>query len=119
MKKNKFYITTPIYYVNAKPHIGHTYTTVAADVLARYHRLVGDKTFFLTGTDEHGLRLEEKAKEAGKEPKEFVDGVAEEFQSSWKALNISNDKFIRTTDSDHIEAVKKALQFLYDKGDIY
>ncbi len=117
--KNKFYITTPIYYVNASPHIGHTYTTMAADVLARYHRLIGDKTFFLAGTDEHGAKIAAKAAEAGQEPQEFVDAIAQEFQSAWASLNISNDNFIRTTDPEHVKAVQAALRFMYDKGDIY
>jgi methionyl-tRNA synthetase len=115
----KFYITTPIYYVNASPHIGHTYTTVAADILARYHRMIGEKVFFLTGTDEHGAKIEEKALEAGKEPKEFADEVAASFQFAWDELNISNDRFIRTTEKAHIKAVQNALQIMYDKGDIY
>ncbi|PIR93464.1 methionine--tRNA ligase [Candidatus Falkowbacteria bacterium CG10_big_fil_rev_8_21_14_0_10_43_10] len=118
--KNKFYITTPIYYVNAQPHIGHTYTTIAADVLARYHRdILGEPTFFLTGTDEHGAKIAEKAKEEKKELQVFVDEVAEEFVKAWRALNISNDNFIRTTDEKHMAAVQKALRYMYDKGDIY
>lgn len=117
--KKRFYITTPIYYVNAEPHIGHTYTTVAADVLARFHRMIGDKTFFLTGTDEHGAKIAEKAEEAGKKPQEFTDEIAAKFQFAWDELNISNDRFIRTTEADHKKAVQKALQFMYDKGDIY
>lgn len=119
IKNKKFYITTPIYYVNASPHIGHTYTTVAADVLARYHRMIGDKTFFLTGTDEHGAKIEEKAREAGKNPQEFADEVAASFKLAWQELNISNDGFVRTTDEAHKKAVQKALQYMYDKGDIY
>lgn len=116
---NKFYITTPIYYVNASPHIGHTYTTIAADILARYHRMIGDKTFFLTGTDEHGAKIEEMAVAAGKEPQVFTDEVAASFQLAWDELNISNDNFLRTTDSGHKKAVQKVLQYLYDKDDIY
>ncbi len=117
--QKKFYITTPIYYVNDQPHLGHLYTTVAADVLARYHRLLGEEVFYLTGTDEHGAKIEEKAKENGLEPQEFVDGIVAKFQSAWKDFNIDYDKFIRTTDKKHIETVQKALQHLYDKGDIY
>ncbi len=117
--QNKFYITTPIYYVNASPHIGHTYTTVAADILARYHRMTGERVFFLTGTDEHGAKIEEYAKNAGKKPQEFVDEVAASFQFAWDELNISNDGFIRTTERRHIKAVQNALEFMYDKGDIY
>jgi methionyl-tRNA synthetase len=117
--KNKFYITTPIYYVNAQPHLGHTYTTIAADVLARYHRLIGDETFFLTGTDEHGAKIAEKAEEAGLAPQEFVDEIAAKFQSAWSELNISNDRFIRTTETAHKLAVQQAMQRMYDQGDVY
>ncbi|MEK7194679.1 MAG: class I tRNA ligase family protein [Patescibacteria group bacterium] len=116
---NKFYITTPIYYVNAGPHLGHTYTTVAADVLARAHRLLGDKTFFLTGTDEHGAKIQEIAEKAGLPPKEFTDGIAGQFKEAWQDLHISNDRFIRTTEEPHMSAVSKALQYMYEKGDIY
>lgn len=117
--EKKFYITTPIYYVNAKPHIGHAYTTVAADVLARFHKLQNEKVFLLTGTDEHGLKIQKKAEEAGKEPQVFVDEVAREFQDLWKKLNINYDNFIRTTSEDHKKAVTKVLQTLYNKGAIY
>ena len=109
--KNKFYITTPIYYVNDRPHIGHAYTTVAADVLARYHRLINDEVFFLTGTDEHGKKVADSAKEAGKTPQEFTDEVAEDFKNVWQELNISNDDFIRTTSDDH----KKRVQEIFTK----
>lgn len=119
LNKPKFYITTPIYYVNADPHIGHTYTTVAADILVRYHRMIGDNTFFLTGTDEHGAKIEEKAREAGKEPQKFVDEVSAKFELAWDNLNISHNRFIRTTEKKHIKAVQKALQKMYDQGDIY
>jgi methionyl-tRNA synthetase len=115
----KFYITTPIYYINDVPHIGHTYTTLAADVLARYHREIGDETFFLTGTDEHGAKIETKAKEMQMEPEQYADKIATIFKNAWKELNISNDNFLRTTDEKHIKAVQKALQYMYDKGDIY
>jgi len=115
----KFYITTPIYYVNAEPHIGSAYTTIAADCLARFNRMIGNKTFFATGTDEHGAKIEEKAHENGKDPQEFVNEIAAKFQTTWDTLNISNDGFIRTTDSEHKKAVQKALKFMYDKGDIY
>lgn len=118
-KPKKFYITTPIYYVNAKPHIGHTYTTVAADVLARYHRMIGVKTFFLTGTDEHGAKIAEKAEGEGKSPEEFVDGIADEFKKAWEEMDISYDNFIRTTDKGHVKAVQKALEAMREKGDIY
>ena len=118
-KDKKFYITTPIYYVNAEPHIGHTYTTIAADVLARFHRMIGDNTFFLTGTDEHGARIEEIAKSLAKEPKQFVDEIAAKFEFSWDEMNISNDRFIRTTEEEHKKAVQKALEYMHAKGDIY
>lgn len=114
--QNKFYITTPIYYVNAQPHIGHTYTTVASDILARWHRQLGDKTFFLTGTDEHGAKIAEKAAEAGVEPQEFVDGVAKSFQDAWQLLDISNDRFIRTTEAGHKQAVQRAVEAMIKKG---
>ncbi|MDP2736832.1 MAG: class I tRNA ligase family protein, partial [bacterium] len=115
----KFYITTPVYYVNDVPHIGHTYTTVAADVLARYHRALGEETFFLTGTDEHGAKIEAKAEEMKLEPKQYADKIAAAFKKAWQELNISNDGFLRTTDPAHMKAVQKALQYMYDKGDIY
>lgn len=115
----KFYITTPVYYVNDVPHIGHTYTTVAADVLARYHRALGEETFFLTGTDEHGAKIEAKAKEMKLELKQYVDEIAAAFKQAWQELNISNNNFLRTTDPAHMKAVQKALQFMYEKGDIY
>ncbi|MDD5397028.1 MAG: methionine--tRNA ligase [Candidatus Moranbacteria bacterium] len=117
--KDKFYITTPIYYTNAKPHIGHAYTTIACDVLARWNRLQKKETFFLTGTDEHGAKIQKKAIEEGKDPQEFVDGFAEIFKDLWKQLNISNDGFIRTTSASHKEAVQKVLQTLHDNGSIY
>ncbi|MDI6778490.1 MAG: class I tRNA ligase family protein [Patescibacteria group bacterium] len=115
----KFYITTPIYYVNDKPHIGHAYTTIAADVLARFHRELGENVFLLTGTDEHGLKIQHKAEEAGKEPQKFVDEISSEFRGLWDKLEIKYDNFIRTTDPKHKEAVQKVLQTLYDKGAIY
>jgi methionyl-tRNA synthetase len=115
----KFFITTPVYYVNAKPHIGHAYTTIAADVLTRVHRNLGDKVFFLTGTDEHGLKIQKNAEAAGKETQEFVDWIASEFESTWKKLNIRYDNFIRTTDENHKKAVQKVLQMLFEKGVIF
>lgn len=115
----KFYITTPIYYVNDVPHIGHTYTTLAADCLARWHRLRGEATFFLTGTDEHGAKIKEKAGEREIEPQQYADEISAKFKEAWQELNISNDNFLRTTDPSHMQAVQKALQFMYDKGDIY
>jgi len=115
----KFYITTPVYYVNDVPHIGHTYTTVAADVLARWQRALGRKVFFLTGTDEHGAKIEEKAKEMKIAPRQYTDEIADKFKRAWQEFNITNDNFIRTTDAKHIKAVQKALRFMHDKGDIY
>jgi methionyl-tRNA synthetase len=117
--KNKFYITTPIYYINAKPHIGSAYTTIAADVLARYHRMIGDKTFFLTGTDEHGEKNEAIAKKEKIDPQEYADKMSAHFELAWDSLNVSNDGFIRTTNKDHKKAAQKALQYMYDKGYIY
>ncbi len=116
---NKFYITTPIYYVNDKPHIGHAYTTVAADVLARWHRSLGEQVFFLTGTDEHGVKVAQAAQQAGQSEREFCDGKAEDFKNAWQLLNIQYDNFIRTTDPTHEAAVQKVLQALYDKNLIY
>ncbi len=115
----KFYVTTPIYYVNDVPHIGHSYTTIAADVLARLHRAQGDDVFFLTGTDEHGAKVAESAAKAGKSPQEFCDDVSGRFRDVWRLLNISNDKFIRTTDPAHVSAVTKMLTELNDRGYIY
>src|SRR5881409_276905 len=114
-----FYITTPIYYVNDVPHIGHAYTTIAADVLARYHRLRGDDVFFLTGLDEHGQKVQQAAQKAAMDLQAYCDRLAPQFQTLWKRLNISNDAFIRTTDSKHKVYVQKTLQTLYDKKLIY
>jgi len=114
----KFYITTPIYYVNDVPHIGHAYTTIAADTLARYHRLKGDAVFFLTGTDEHGQKVEKAAQDRCRMPKEHADALSENFRNLWEKLEITNDAFIRTTDCDHIAVVQELLQKLYDKGEI-
>ncbi len=114
----KFYITTPIYYVNDVPHIGHAYTTIAADTLARYHRLQGDAVFFLTGTDEHGQKVEKAATERGLTSKEHADIMVLNFQQLWKKLEITNDAFVRTTDKEHIAVVQELLRKLYDKGEI-
>jgi methionyl-tRNA synthetase len=114
-----FYITTPIYYVNASPHIGHAYTTIVADVLARYHRMAGVNTFFVTGTDEHGDKIAEAAQKAGVTPQEYADKISAQFRSLCPELSITNDYFIRTTDSNHIETVRHILQKVYDSGDIY
>jgi methionyl-tRNA synthetase len=117
--QEKFYVTTPIYYVNDVPHLGHAYTTVAADVLARYYRQIGVKTFFLTGTDEHGQKIQKAAEEKGISPKELADKTHLAFKELWKKLNISYDRFIRTTDPDHIKAVQYIFQKCYENGDIY
>ncbi|KPK40326.1 MAG: hypothetical protein AMJ78_07335 [Omnitrophica WOR_2 bacterium SM23_29] len=118
---DKFYITTPIYYVNASPHIGHSYTNIAADCLARYMRqVVGvDNVWFLTGSDEHGQKIQRAAEEAKLDPQEFVDKVVLQFKDLWKALDISYDDFIRTTEDRHVTFVQKVLEILYKKGDIY
>jgi methionyl-tRNA synthetase len=114
-----FYVTTPIYYVNDTPHIGHAYTTTVADILARYHRLFGHEVVFLTGTDEHGQKVQNKAKELQRDPLEYVNEMAPRFQATWKELNIQYDIFMRTTYPYHIKAVQDSLQQLHDKGDIY
>ena len=122
MEKQKFYITTPIYYPSDKLHIGHTYCTVATDAMARYKRLTGCDVMFLTGTDEHGQKIEDKAKAAGKTPKEFLDNIVEGPQGIldlWKLMNISNDRFIRTTDDYHCASIQKIFRKMYEKGDIY
>jgi len=116
--KKKFYITTPIYYVNDIPHIGHAYTTVAADILARYNRLKGNDVFFLTGTDEHGQKVEKAASEKGMAPKEHADSMVENFKRIWKKLDIEYDAFIRTTDAEHKKTVQGVLQHLFEKGEI-
>ncbi len=115
----KAYITTPIYYVNDVPHIGHAYTTIIADTLARYSRLIGLKTLFLTGTDEHGQKIQEAAKQRGKKPQEYADEISGKFRSLWDEFDISYDVFIRTTDEKHKLGVQKAFETMYKKGDIY
>ena len=117
--KEKFYLTTPIYYPSANFHIGHCYTTIIADAIARYKRLNGYDVFFLTGTDEHGQKIEKKAIEAGVSPKEYVDKIVDNAKDLWKCLDISYDKFIRTTDSEHVACVQKIFEKLYQQGDIY
>lgn len=118
-KKKPFYITTPIYYPSGNPHIGHCYTTVACDSIARYRRMQGFDVMFLTGTDEHGLKIEQKAAEKGITPKQYVDEIVEIFKSLWSFMNISYDRYIRTTDDYHVETVQKIFKELYDKGYIY
>ena len=115
----RFYITTPIYYVNAEPHIGHAYTTIATDVMNRFHKLMGCKTFFLTGTDEHGDKIVQAAQDTGTDPKSYADRISGIFRDLWPKLNISNDHFIRTTDPEHMRVVEYILQKVYDAGDIY
>ena len=114
----RYYVTTPIYYVNDAPHIGHAYTTVVADALARWHRLRGDDTWFLTGTDEHGLKIQRAAEANGIGPKEMADRTSERFRDAWKLLDISHDDFIRTTEPRHHRAVQTFLQRVYDNGHI-
>ena len=116
---NRFYVTTPIYYVNGTPHIGHAYTTILADVLTRYNRLFGKQGYFLTGTDEHGLKVQQAAEAANMSPKEYCDGMVGNFKELWKTLHIEYDGFIRTTDEDHISYVQEVLQKLWDAGEIY
>lgn len=118
-KDKKFYITTPIYYPSANFHIGHCYTTIVADAIARYKRLTGYDVFYLTGTDEHGEKIQKKANEAGVTPKEYVDKIVANAKDLWKSLDISYDKFIRTTDEEHVKCVQKIFERLYKQGDIY
>ena len=119
MSCKKFYLTTPIYYVNDVPHIGHAYTTIIADSIARYSRLIGLDTFFLTGTDEHGQKIEQSAKKKNKSPQEYADEISNKFKSLWDEFKISYDKYIRTTDEYHKIGVQKAFEIMYEKGDIY
>lgn len=114
-----FYVTTPIYYVNASPHIGHAYTTIVADVMTRFYRMAGYRSYFLTGTDEHGDKVAEAAREAGEAPQEYADRISGQFRALWPKLSITNDYFVRTTDPDHKEVVRSILQKVYDAGDIY
>lgn len=116
---NTFYITTPIYYVNSNPHIGHAYTTIVADCMTRFYKLLGREAFMLTGTDEHGDKIAQAAAAEGKAPQEFVDEVAEKFKSAWEKLDLQYDRFIRTTDKEHVAAVQAFLQKVHDSGDIY
>ncbi|HSY36094.1 MAG TPA: methionine--tRNA ligase subunit beta [Acidobacteriaceae bacterium] len=119
MSHKTFYVTTPIYYVNARPHIGHAYTTIVADVLARRHRLLGDDTFFLTGTDEHGQKIERSAAVAGIPPQQFADQVSKSFEDLWKRMGITNNDYIRTTSEKHKRGVQKLFSTLYERGFIY
>jgi methionyl-tRNA synthetase len=115
----KFYLTTPIYYVNDVPHIGHTYTTVVADVIARFHRMLGQDVYFLTGTDEHGQKIERAAKAKGLQPIELANQVVERFRGLWSTLGISHNDFIRTTEERHRRGVEKLYEKIQAKGDIY
>ena len=117
--KEKFYITTPIYYPSGNPHVGHCYTTLACDVVSRYKRMQGYDVMFLTGTDEHGQKIEKKAQEAGVTPQAYVDEIVANFKKLWERLDITYDRFIRTTDPYHVESVQKIFKDLYDKGYIY
>ena len=119
MSEKSFYITTPIYYPSGNPHIGHCYTTVACDAIARYRRMQGMDVMFLTGTDEHGLKIEQKAAETGVTPKEYVDVIVEKFKKLWEYMDVKYDRYIRTTDDYHVEAVQKIFKELYDRGYIY
>ena len=114
-----FYITTPIYYVNARPHLGHAYTTIIADVITRFHRMRGSESFFLTGTDEHGDKIVRAAKKENTSPRLYVDQISGLFRQLWPELNIDFSQFIRTTDAEHISVVEQILQKIYDTGDIY
>ena len=116
---NRFYVTTPIYYVNAEPHIGHAYTTIVADVMNRFHKMTGERTFFLTGTDEHGDKIAQAAKASGITPKGYADRISGLFRQTWPKLGVEYDKFIRTTDEEHVRTVQYVLQKVYDAGEIY
>ena len=116
---NTFYLTTPIYYVNDKPHIGHAYTTILADVLTRFHRNTGEDVFFLTGLDEHGQKVQQAAENRGVDPIDHCDEMAPRFLELWEKLHIQNDDFIRTTEKRHVAVVQKILQDVFDSGDIY
>ena len=113
-----YYITTPIYYVNDRPHIGHTYTTVVADTAARFHRQCGRDVWFLTGTDEHGQKVEREARRQGLRPIELADRVVERYRELWKRMSITHDDFIRTTEPRHRRAVDKLVRKIWDRGDI-
>ncbi|MCK5615915.1 methionine--tRNA ligase [Candidatus Pacearchaeota archaeon] len=119
MAKEKFYVSTPIYYPNDVPHVGHAYTTIIVDVISRWKKLIGKDVFFTTGTDDHGKKIADTAEGAGKTPREFTDELIPKFKDAWKKLNIEYDRFIRTTDKDHEKVVQEVLQKSYDNGDIY
>ena len=117
--KNTFYITTPIYYPSGKLTLGNSYTTIICDAIARFNRMQGKDVFYLTGTDEHGQKISDKAKQAGKSEIDFLDEIISDTKQLWKLLDISYDKFIRTTDEDHVLAIQKIFTKLYNKGEIY
>ena len=119
MQTGTYYVTTPMYYVNDNPHLGHAYTTIVADALARFHKLLGEKTLFSTGTDEHGDKIVKAAAKHGQSPQEFVDTISGRFRDLWPRLQIANDRFVRTTDPHHIKVVQAIMQKVYDRGDIY
>jgi methionyl-tRNA synthetase len=119
LAKDTFYITTPIYYPSGKLHIGNSYTTIACDAIARFQRLMGKDVFFLTGSDEHGLKIQQKASELKVAPQNYVDGMAEDIKNLWKLLDISYDKFIRTTDKEHEETLQKVFEKWLEQGDVY
>src|SRR5262245_59855127 len=119
MKSNTFYVTTPIYYVNANPHLGHAYTTIVADTIARYRRLHGDDVYFLTGTDEHGQKVERSAAKLGISPKELADRVAARYHELWPRLHITHDQFVRTTDPLHQRGAIKLFERMKANGDLY
>jgi len=114
-----FYVTTPIYYVNASPHLGHAYTTLVADVMTRFHRMIGEEAFFLTGTDEHGDKIVQAAEKVGVSPKEYADKISNQFRQTWPKLNIHPNRFIRTTEPEHVKVVQEILSKVYEKGEIY
>ena len=117
--KEKFYVTTPIYYVNAEPHLGTAYTTIATDALARYRRMTGHDVMFLTGLDEHGQKIAQAAEAGGMDPQSWVDSIAPKFTEAWRMLGVTNDDFIRTTEERHKRGVQAFWQELYDRGEIY
>ena len=119
MEKKKFYMTTAIAYTSGKPHIGNVYEAILADCIARFKRLQGNDVFFLTGTDEHGEKIQNEAEKRGITPQQFVDGVADVIKGTWNNFHISYDKFIRTTDEEHVKTVQKIFTKLYERGDIY
>src|SRR5262249_40210398 len=114
-----FYLTTPIYYINGPPHLGHAYTTIVADTMARYRRLAGEDVFFLTGTDEHGDKIAQAAARAGEPPQRLADRNSKAFREQWEVLGITYDRFIRTTEREHAAVVQAILQSLFDRGEIY